>query len=924
MMRPLLPVLFFMAALATLLPRSVQRGDTSGPMGIGTPDDPNGHRQWMLERLRDPATGELPADMRRKELAHARTMPHRATAKSLTWSFLGPRDRGGRTRAMEVDITNEQVLLAGGVTGGLWRSTDAGATWTRTSPRDAMTGVTSLVQDRRPGRESTWYFGTGENYGVVSGTSFSALLPGDGIFKSTDGGQSWWHLPSTIAGDHQNYTRNGSFKQVNRLVIDPTRNDSDVVLAAVFNGIFRSNDGGDTWHAVLGLDPNITGLSVYTDLQVSPTGVFYAAAGNNGPIEGFWRSTNGQDWTLITPPGFPTNAERTVIAIDPGDVNVVWWFTETPGSGTSGHSLWRYEYLSGDGSGAGGLWNNRSANLPNTSCTGYFNFDFGPINSQGGYDMCLAVHPADPNVIFLGGTNIYRSNDGFTSTTSTRWVGGYYCNTADPKDYVYPGHHPDQHAFTFLPSDPNVLYSSSDGGISVTYDCMADSIVWVPINDSYITSQFYTVHQEKGGTTATDFILGGTQDNGCWLATTDDAAVNWSYVHIDDGAYCAIPRGRDFMLVSSQLGRIYKKPITDQGEMLGFERIDPSGVTTSYNFINAFVIDPLTNNQLYVAAANRIWRNSDLASIAVTDNWYNKIATNWAVIPEATLPGTQRITCLAFSESAPHTLFYGTTVSRVWRLDTLDGTPVRTAISSNDWPQNAYVSCVAPNDFDPDELLVTFSNYNIPSVWRSADGGQSWSDVSGNLEQNPDGTGNGPAVFWATIYPSWNNTANRYFVATSTGIYSTDMLDGTNTVWEQEAATTIGNVPVNMLDARTSDGRLVAATHGVGVHGAWLPAAPIGVQEHGAPALIAAPWPNPARDEARFPLYLPRSGAVHITVHALDGTLLHRADLGTLPAGNHTWRWDLRTAGDAVPTGTYLVRATAQDRSSTQRLVVLR
>lgn len=157
-----------------------------------------------------------------------------------------------------------------------------------------------------------------------------------------------------------------------------------------------------------------------------------------------------------------------------------------------------------------------------------------------------------------------------------------------------------------------------------------------------------------------------------------------------------------------------------------------------------------------------------------------------------------------------------------------------------------YVSCVAPNDFNGDEWLATLSNYNTRSVWHSTNGGQTWTSVSGNLEEKPDGTGSGPAVFWAMIYPTWNGTDDRYFVGTSTGLQHRAKLDGDNTVWEQEGPSTIGNVPVNMVTARGSDGRIVAGFR-QRRYTANLPAAPVHVPAVAGPGL-SEPFPNPAED----------------------------------------------------------------------------
>src|SRR5208282_4365296 len=134
-------------------------------------------------------------------------------------------------------------------------------------------------------------------------------------------------------------------------------------------------------------------------------------------------------------------------------------------------------------------------------CTGYYTFDFKKYSSQDSYDMYIAVSPTDTNTIILAGTNLYRSTDGF-STYGYSWIGGYQCDSAHLSNYVYPNHHPDQHRMVFLPSNPKVAYSATDGGIMKTYDITADSVRWELLNNGYNTGQFYTVAIEPGSTTS--------------------------------------------------------------------------------------------------------------------------------------------------------------------------------------------------------------------------------------------------------------------------------------------------------------------------------------------------------------------------------------------------------------------------------------
>jgi hypothetical protein len=131
-------------------------------------------------RLHDPATGEIPVRIRTKELQFAAALP---TKESLvlsplqkggnagqiqlsTWTPRGPYNVGGRTRALAVDLDNANVILAGGASGGMWRSTDAGTTWTKTTSPSQLQSATCIVQDPRPGKHSIWYYGTGEYDGT--------------------------------------------------------------------------------------------------------------------------------------------------------------------------------------------------------------------------------------------------------------------------------------------------------------------------------------------------------------------------------------------------------------------------------------------------------------------------------------------------------------------------------------------------------------------------------------------------------------------------------------------------------------------------------------------------------------------------------------------------------------------------------------
>ena len=776
--------------------------------------NPSSRKYFEFMRNHDPETGEIPENWKQLQQEFADRMPRRGD-RDLTWEHRGPHNIGGRTRALAIDVLNDNHIIAGGVTSGVWSSNNGGSSWTHGTEAQHIHSLSCVVQDTRPGHENTWYYGTGEEfYGVVSGTSFTSLFSGDGIFKSTDNGTNWQPLVSTQSGTPQYQLQNGSYDFIWRMAVDVSNTAEDEVYAAVYNGIIRSVDGGTTWQNVLGFG---SGPSEFTDVLVTPEGVVYATFSDNTTNGGgFFRSEDGINWVGINPtqPEI-ANLRRTVITMNPQNHNEIFFLGETLNNNQYAldHFLYKYTYIDGDGT--TGTWENRSANLPDDACnlnTG-IDFDFGTFRSQYSYDLTIAHHPTS-NVLFIGGINLHRGMDGF-STDTNDWIGGYRCNPQAPWFYVYPNHHPDQHYMVFHPTNPNVLYSTNDGGIYRTDDCMADSITWTSLNNGYIASQFYTVGFEQGLSNS-DFIMGGMQDNGTWITNSADPNQPWKEVHADDGAFCAIPEGRDFVISTSQSGRMMKKLIDDQGNLLGSERIDPQ-TAPSYLFINPILLDPVNHQDVFIAANKAIWYLPNVQDIPVTGNYPTKLADSlWVRLTTSSVPLLAgAISCIDKPINNNNIIYYGTNQGKVYRLDNCySDTPTRVDISDTQFPANGYVSSISVNDYHPNEILIGFSNYNKKSLFHSIDSGDTWTDVSGNLEENPDGTGAGPGVYGVEIYPS---DPPQYFVGTSAGLYSTTSLDSTSTIWQMEGANTIGNVIINQINSRPYDGLLIVGTHGNGI-----------------------------------------------------------------------------------------------------------
>lgn len=764
-------------------------------------EDAQRRADYEFLRLRNPLTGELPKNMRQRELAFARTLPTRdallakgqSGVLAANWQFRGPINVGGRTRALAIDLdfngTTNRRILAGGVSGGMYISNNDGQSWTLASDLSNLASVTCLAQD--PINRHVWYYGTGEFIANSAGGAGGFGYLGHGIFKSTDSGQSWQQLPSTIVGNSP--TRfDDFFDYVWNVAVNP---QTGTVFAATYGRIFRSTNAGDSWEELLG-EPQPP-YNPSSDVVIAPNGTVYITLGAHGlgpNFAGVAVSTNdGINWSNITPAALTPDPYRMVLDVSQSNPNIVYLLVQTTAAGekASDHQLFRFDASSGN-------WTNLSAFLPDPAGV------VGTFNSQGGYDLIVKIKPDDPNTVWVGGTNLYRSRDG-----GQNWdfVGGYL---APDVIALYENHHPDQHSMSFYPTNANAMISGHDGGLSKTTNSLEQPQTWTSLNNGYITSQFYAIalDPEPGS----NFLLGGMQDNGTWRTVSADGADHWFETYGGDGGFAAITPGGLPFYVSSQNGNILRVEV--QNNQLVGTLVKPASAG-NFLFITPFHLDPTNPNVMYLAAGNLVWRNSDLSQIP-TGSEPNDL--NWTPLTNSAVAGTQ-VTALASSAIPAGRLYFGATdfrtASVIMRVDNPAGNGPGINITPPTMLGGTYPTCIGINPNDADELLVTVGNYGVSSIWHSTDGGQNWSEVEGNL-----GGDEGPSVRWSIIMPSGGSTV--YFLATSTGVYSTTNLSGPNTVWVQEGASSIGNVVVDMLVGRPADGVVAAGTHARGVFSALV------------------------------------------------------------------------------------------------------
>ena len=909
---------------------------TPGEQGsIGTQEDPNARHNYEHQLLADPKTGVISVN-RKAELSFAKTLPNKSDdtnqlrTTQTTFRKAGPYNIGGRTRAAAFDIRDEKTLLAGGVSGNIWKTTNSGVSWTRSSTPNIRNSVTTLAQDTRSGMQDTWYFGTGELLGN-SARSLVSPYRGSGIYKTTDNGETWSILESTIDNaSPDNFT--SMFQYVWRMALDPENLDQSVILAATFGGVVRSTDGGEAWSTVLGEplinlgveDLNCADAPFYTEIHRTSSGIFFAslssvsAANRSGVCKndtrysraGYYYSVNGINWKEITPGLLPSQHHRTVINSNSSG-SEVYFLSDGPQQSFLKFTVNRIIANTIDGT-----WRSAPSVIPKLGGT------YGDFDTQGGYNMMVAVHPNNDQVVYVGGTNLYRSTDGFSTNNNIDWIGGY---SPENDASQYEDHHADQHLVLFTPSNPNIMISCSDGGLIKTTNNLAETVSWTSLNNGYVTSQFYSISQRKNS--RSNEMIGGMQDNGSWFRNSVGENPPWNRILGGDGGYSAISGESDYRYVSFQNSQIYRTTLNDNYKLTSFARVDPVGGGNDgvpYLFINPYELDPKNENRMFLLGGNVIWRNNNLAQIP--GGVQSPTPIGWDKL-ETTIINDGFYSCISVGVQSDivYAGISGAQPGLVRINDASDDKALTTVFhrDSLTLPRGGHVASIGINPENSQHIVMVFSNYNVSSIFESFDGGLSFYDISGNLEEFPDGRGNGPSVRWVEIVPT--TAGFTYYVGTSIGLYSTNQAQGENTIWEQNDPEEIGHAVIAMMDYRTIDGRLVIATHGSGTFESYLTDAKLFTPtDEISPEFTTSAFPNPFMEQISIAYNLPEDQEVAIGLFDDSGKLVRTLLFAPQYAGKNQITWDGKNnAGVPVKPGIYFAVIYYKGEKYTERLIRL-
>jgi photosystem II stability/assembly factor-like uncharacterized protein len=510
-------------------------------------------------RLELAARGGAPSlEAAAREMAARRTTRTSVRALALpdaTWTRIGPASAPGRITSLAPHPSDPKIAYAGAAGGGVFRTTDGGASWTPLT--DDLPNLAIGAIAVAPSAPSVIYAGTGE------GGPPDAFLPGIGLVKSTDGGATWT-LPSSVAA-----------RQFFRISVHPSA--PGTLVAATSAGALRSTDGGATFATTI--RPDVYGFVSDLARDAANPANLYAAtwcpsglACTRGPARILKSTDGGVTWTEKgTGIDFGSEADeaRLALAISPSSPSVLY---AARAEGGVAHI-----YRTNDGA---GTWAELTGVASSSEGTvrGY-------MGEQSWYDNVLAVSPSNPDVVFAGGLYTIRSTDGGRTFAHPPLAGALV--------------HLDVHGLAF---SGGALWIATDGGVYTTGDAGETAR---ETNAGLVTRQYYAVAQHAA---RPDRVLAGAQDNG----TDQSASGAWANALGGDGFDCAFdPVSPDVAWATTELGRVFR---SDTSGALGatFREVTPrwADLGETPPFKTVLAVDGMRSGHVFTAAS-RVLESTD-------------------------------------------------------------------------------------------------------------------------------------------------------------------------------------------------------------------------------------------------------------------------------------------------------------------------
>lgn len=624
-----------------------------------------------------------------------------------TWQIEGPNNIGGRITCIAVSPTNSNVVFIGTPGAGIYKTTNGGTTWTPVFDSKPFLYIGAIAID--PNNPNTIYAGTGD-----PDVPFTVFI-GDGLYKSTDGGNTWTNVGLA------------STKIINKIVINPL-NSNEVYVAALGNpiiadnnrGVYKSTDAGSTWNQVLFIN-NQTGV---TDIEINPTtpSVLYATSytcirnatvnirySNDARV---YKTTNGgTNWNILGGglPNFKVN--RYSICMSKQNPNKLYVAVSD-----STYQMYGVYTTTNGGTSFTNMGNNGIAS------------NYGGF---GWYFSGLEVNPTNDNEVYISGVELFKSADG-----GANW------NINMPNWWMYDVH-ADIHAIAFVGS--GAYYLGTDGGTYFTND---DGATYTDVDDIPNT-QFYRVEYNPHQPT---MYWGGAQDNGTTKGNLSSVS-SWTREFGGDGFQPRFDSNDpNTYYAETQNGGIVAT--TDAGNSWNNNdnNIDP---TDRRNWDMPYVLNKLNPYTQYTGTY-RVYKNTN----GPADNWtaISNDLTDGIILD----PRFHNISAIDNSDLNPQKIYVGTSDANVW-VTTNDGGSWTNITGSL---PNRYVTSIHASPNFSNNVYVTHTGYKygeyIPHIHKSINNGTTWVDISGNLPQ--------AGINDVLIFPG---NENNLFVATDIGVYVT-------------------------------------------------------------------------------------------------------------------------------------------------------
>ena len=658
------------------------------------------------------------------------------TKAASNWTNKGPFAQSsnsgqGRINTVFVDPNNADIIYAGAPAGGLWKSIDAGINWTPLTDHLPQIGVSGIAVD--PINSNIVYISTGDD---DAGDSYSV-----GVLKSIDGGVNWSQTGSlgSIVGDN-------AYPTSNEILIDPT--NSNIIWVATGAGLFKSLNAGDSW------TNKLTGVEI-KDFKLKPgdPSTIYAVSRNT-----YYKSTSGGDVFASVSVGLPTPSSlgRLRVEVTEASPNNVYIL-----AAKSGSQNWAFE----------GVY--QSTNSGSSFIKTLESDDIFGGSTQAWFDLAFTVSPTDPNIMFVGTLDIWKSSNGgsnFTKINDWQTVNAAFT-------------HADIH---FMRYYDGVLYAGTDGGIYKSED---NGSTFTDLTENMSISQFYKVTVSKENSNK---LAGGLQDNGGFSLSNSI----WHNYHGGDGMDSASdPNDENTFYGFLQFGGYLFK--TDDG-----------GLSS-----NVIAFSPTQGNWVTPLVVNK---SSEV--YAGFDQLYKLDGNSWIKISNHSFSSPLEAVEIDPSNndiifvSRGNTLFKST--DKGLTFTTLSS--VFTGISGNN------ISSIEVHNSNSNIVWLTttgVSNIAGPSsghtgggIYKSIDGGLTFTDITGTARSSPS-----ESKFVVRHHPYSNN--NSIYIGTALGVYH---LNDEISEWEV-FSTNLPNVAVPDLEINSYDNTITAATYGRSVWQSPIP-----------------------------------------------------------------------------------------------------